>query len=284
MLTDRREHWIHAFRLPARRRFCHRASWAKALACALVLTGAPGVAAIARAAASIDPALYGALLDEHTTATEATAGVLVDYRRITADGRWETLLGQVRGQQLEGLSRSETLAFWINAYNILTIDLVARNFPVSSIRDIGSFFRPVWDRPAGVAAGEERTLGDIEHEILRKLGEPRTHAAIVCASTSCPPLPRTPFVADELDAQLDAAARTWLASDRKGARLDRTARKLTLSAIFDWFEEDFESEGGVRSFVARYLEPADAAWLRAQGDSVSVDHFDYDWGVNHWAR
>jgi len=236
------------------------------------------------AAAGLDAALYGALLEAHTTPTDGVAGVLVDYTEVRRDPRWSTLLGQVAAQDLEGASRAQRLAFWINAYNILAIDLVARHFPLESIRDIGSFFRPVWDRPAGTAAGAERTLGGIEHEILREMGEPRIHAAIVCASTSCPPLARTPFTAEELDAQLDAAVRTWLASERKGVRIDRAGREVTLSPIFDWFEEDFEPAGGVLGFVARHLPADEAAWLRAERDRISVEHFDYDWSVNHGSR
>jgi hypothetical protein len=85
---------------------------------------------------------------------------------------------------------------------------------IASIRDIGSLLRPVWNREAGRVGRRARSLGEIEHEILRPLGDPRIHGAIVCASVSCPPLRREPFAAARLDAQLDDQMRRWLATGK----------------------------------------------------------------------
>src|SRR5207245_11671444 len=122
-------------------------------------------------------------------------------------------------------------------------------FPVASIRDIGSFLRPVWKRPAGQAGGRAVTLDEIEHGIVRPLGDPRTHAVVVCASTSCPALPREPLEANRLDAHRDPAVRRWLADPDKGLRIDRSANTIRLSKIFDWFEQDFATAGGWVAFA-----------------------------------
>ncbi|MEM9177135.1 MAG: DUF547 domain-containing protein, partial [Myxococcota bacterium] len=115
---------------------------------------------------------------------------------------------------------------------------------------------------------------------LRKMGEPRIHAAIVCASTSCPPLMRSAFRAEQLDAQLDAAMARWLASPEKGVAIDRASKTVRASAIFDWFEEDFEAQGGVLATIARHVPETDAAWLRGPGRNARIRHFDYDWSLN----
>jgi hypothetical protein len=91
---------------------------------------------------------------------------------------------------------------------------VRRHYPIDSIRSIGSFFSPVWKKTAGEIGGRSYTLYEIEHEILRPMGEPRIHAAIVCASLSCPPLRREPYRAAELEAQLEDNVRRWLADPR----------------------------------------------------------------------
>ena len=153
---------------------------------------------------------------------------------------------------------------------------------IRSIRDAGSFLRPVWKREAGIAAGRSVTLDEIEHEILRPMAEPRIHAAIVCASTSCPSLRRTPFTAASLDAELDDAMTRWLASPEKGLRIERAAARITISRIFDWFEEDFEARGGVLAVVTRYAPEADRAWLAENGARAELDYFDYDWSLNEW--
>jgi len=242
-------------------------------AAALVLSAAP--------APAFDEALYATLLERHARTVEDVARVRVDYPAIARSADWKRLVAGLAATDLASLpTRDEQLAFWIDAYNVLAIDLVASHYPLESIRDIGSFFRPVWKRPAGVVGGRSVTLDEIEHGIVRPLGEPRAHAVVVCASTSCPALPREPLRAATLDAQLDAATDAWLADPGKGLRIEREADTIHLSRIFDWFEEDFEPAGGVLTFVARHAPVSDRAWLRERGAAARIVYLDYDWSVN----
>ena len=232
-------------------------------------------------ALAFDEALYAALLERHAARVDDLARVRVDYPAIAGSDDWKRLVASLAAADTSALrTRDAKLAFWIDAYNVLAIDLVARHYPVDSIRDIGSFFSPVWKRPAGVVGGREVTLDEVEHGIIRPLGEPRAHAVVICASTSCPALPREPLREATLDAQLDAAARAWLADPGKGLRIERTARVVRLSKIFDWFEEDFEAAGGVLAFATRFAPDADRAWLEAHGAGARRAWFDYDWRVN----
>ena len=128
--------------------------------------------------------------------------------------------------------------------------------------------------------GRAVTLDEVEHEIVRPMGDPRAHAAVICASTSCPALRREPFTATRLDAQLDDAMRVWMADTGKGLAIDRRARRVTLSKIYDWFDEDFEAAGGALAFATRYAPEADRAWLRENGARARITYFDYDWNVN----
>jgi len=131
------------------------------------------------AAAPLDTALYDRLLEEHTRVVDDAAGVRVDYRALAESDGWKRLIANVDATNPDVLAtRNEKLAFWINVYNILAIDLVVRNQPVDSIRDIGRLFRPVWDRPAGRVGRRRVTLDEIEHETLRPRGEPRLHVAL----------------------------------------------------------------------------------------------------------
>ncbi len=238
----------------------------------------------APAAAPFDSELYARLLLRYTRAVDDTAGVRVDYRALRGSEDWQRLvanLGAVDPASLDG--RDAKLAFFINAYNILAIEVVRRSDPVDSIRDVGSILRSVWRRKAGRIGGQPITLHEIEHEILRPLGDPRVHAAIVCASTSCPSLRREPFDAAHIDAQLDEVAARFVADRRKGAAFDRASRTLELSKIFDWFESDFEAGGGVLAFVRRHAEPELARFLARNAGRVRVEHFDYDWRLNDLA-
>ena len=232
----------------------------------------------------LDEALYARVLSRHTREVTDTARTRVGYRGLAHSEDWSRLVaGLARADPAALDGRGERIAFWINAYNILTIDLVVRNYPVDSIRDIGSLFRPVWKRRAGTVGGRAYILDHIEHEILRPLAEPRIHAAIVCASISCPALRREPWSAAKLEAQLDDALRRWLADREKGLRIDPTSRTIYLSRVFDWFAEDFESRGGVLAFLAPYMGERDRAWTRRNGDRARIGYLDYDWRLNDLA-
>lgn len=235
-------------------------------------------------AAAIDLDRYARILEAHTRAVEDTAGTRVDYAALRgpAAADWSALVASVSAVDPETLlGDTERLAFWINAYNVFAIDLVVKGNPETSIRDLGSWLFPVWKRTAGTVGGEEVTLDRIEHGILRPLGDPRIHGAIVCASLSCPSLLREPWRADALDAQFERALSGWLRDPRKGVRIEREAGRVWLSRIFDWFEEDFEPDGAL-AFAARYLPETDRAFLleRSRAEALRIRYLDYDWSLN----
>jgi hypothetical protein len=243
------------------------------------LLAAPLAALVAAPAQALDVALYAVLLERHTVAVDDIASTRVDYAALRRSDSWERLIRSLSETDPRRVrSDPQKRAFWINAYNILAIDLVRRHYPIDSIRSIGRLFSPVWKKTAGEIGGRSYTLHQIEHEILRKMGDLRIHAAIVCASNSCPPLRREPYRAADLDAQLDDNARRWLADPRKGMRLDRATQTLQLSPIFDWFADDFGDS--VLPFVAAHLPDEAASFIRAQQDKLRIRYFDYDWSLN----
>jgi len=269
-------------RLP-RRASTHRCSSLRTRAVLVLLCSLPAMSAFATGESErrpIDLDLYQRLLERYTRSVPDLVGTRVDYQGLRTSAEWKRLAQQVRAAKPSRLERAQRLAYWINAYNILTIDLILDHYPVDSIRDIGSFFSPVWKIPVATIEGRQVSLDDIEHEILRKMGEPRIHAAIVCASTSCPPLARSPFRSATLGEDLDRAMRSWLASPRKGVSIDRTRKVVTVSKIFDWFEADFEAKGGVLATIAAYLPAQEADWLRGPGRNAKLRYFDYDCSLN----
>lgn len=227
---------------------------------------------------------YGVILERHTKETPDLAQTRVDYPALRKDPAWRALVKQLGATDPKQLkTKTDRLTYWTNAYNILAIDVVVKGKPKESIRDLGgAIFNQVWDQTAGQIAGKDYTLGQIEHKILRPLGDPRIHGAIVCASYSCPPLARTPYRAATLDANLTANLERWLAHPNKGVRVDRADETIHLSSIFDWFEEDFGGERDAVAFAARYARPADRGWIEKNAGSVSVEYLDYDWSLNRY--
>jgi hypothetical protein len=219
-------------------------------------------------------------------------GSLVDYDCLR-EHRWtlDAYREELADVSLEALSEDERIALWINAYNAATLELILRHLPgIDSIKDIPRSER--WKAEDWTVAGERVSLDAMEHDILRvRFDEPRIHMAVNCASLGCPDLRPEAYVAARLDAQLDDATRRFLADEEKGARTGMAqgllwgeTPTLWLSSIFDWFEEDFESAGGVVAFVLPHLEENDASFVREHREGLAVDHLDYDWGLNDLAE
>jgi len=209
----------------------------------------------------------------------------VDYARWKRDAppEWTRFLDWLANADPSGWSIDRQRAFWINAYNARTMQGVLERYPLDSVRDVGIFggrIRGFFSREEHPVAGEDRTLDEIEKEILLEepLLDPRVHFALVCASRGCPRLRPEPYRAETLDTQFDFQARTYLHSPA-GSRLDREGRVLYLSEIFDWYDDDFEdAAGSVRAYVARYL--TGAAREAALDESYEIEHLEYDWALN----
>ena len=154
----------------------------------------------------------------------------------------------------------------INAYNALTIRWILTHYPIVSIWKTKKPFREA----RHTINGAKVSLDDIE-TTLRKMGDPRIHAALVCAARSCPPLRREAYVAEKVDAQLKDNTRQWLA-DTKLNVFDPKARTASLSPIFKWYSDDFPS---LPDFLATHAPQHQ--WVR---ESVKIRHQNYHWGLN----
>ncbi|WP_370477800.1 DUF547 domain-containing protein [Tamlana flava] len=145
------------------------------------------------------------------------------------------------------LSKEEKLAYWINAYNALSIDLVLRHYPIKSIKDI----KNPWEQRLWKLGDSMYSLNKIEHDILRKMNEPRIHFAIVCASYSCPKLLNEAFTTPKLEKQLTEVTKEFLNDSRRN---EISENKLKLSKIFQWFTKDFEQNGSLIDFLNQYSD------------------------------
>jgi len=170
--------------------------------------------------------------------------------------------------------RAERLAYAINAYNAFAIQGILEGLSPSSFLGRQRYFRlKEWPLDGG-----RITLHDLEHRVLRPLGEPRIHFAIICASTSCPLLRSEAFVGARLDAQLDEHARQFV-NDPSRNRFEPTSGVAHLSEIFKWFDEDFRDADSVQKYVARYATDPEVA-KRLAVDGFRIEWIPYDWTLN----
>jgi len=219
-------------------------------------------------------ALYQTLLNDYVSTGEKNglSANMVNYAEIRHDSRLNDLMTRLQNYPLENLdTKPKKTAFYLNAYNILSITKVADNWPLKRLKSLGSFFKPVWTHPAGKVCGEKMTLRILERDILQQLGEPRIHFALNCASMSCPNLRLEPYDADILEFQLEDQLKTFMKQEGKGMQVVGDGQ-VKLSKIFEWFDEDFEQIGGVSNLIQAYLPPSEKPW-------EITGYLDYDWDV-----
>ena len=222
----------------------------------------------------------------------------VDYERLAEERPaldiYLRSLGDVDLASLEGANREVQLAFWINAYNACMLTLVADHYPIAKNGRLISRLRnavagrptnSVWQIPDVFTvkhcriAGEVRSQDDIEHGMIRPMGEPRIHFAVNCAAVSCPALWPEAYEAARLAEQLGRAVSHLIGSEQHFVVEGATVR---LNKVLDWFVDDFGGTNGLRTFLAAYASEEAAGVLRDA--RTTIEYFDYDWTLNDIPR
>lgn len=229
----------------------------------------------------------------------------VDYAGLKAEraplDAFVASLGTVDPAAYATWSDPDKIAFWINAYNALTLRLVVDHYPIAPAQPKPGFptnsigqIPGVWDQQRFRVMGQALTLDEIEHQRLRAaFKEPRIHMALVCAAVSCPKLRNEPYRGATLDDQLDDQAKVFL-SDLRNLFIDRKSGEVWTSRIFEWFAADFLPQDSppaepfvtqrkvIITFVPKYVSAADRKYLETA--SFKVAFFEYDWTLNERPR
>lgn len=202
----------------------------------------------------------------------------VDYPKLLADrarlDRFVALLALVGPTTRPELfaSAEQKLAYYINAYNALTMFNVVNRYPtIQQVVDNQlSFFVTTKFK----LDGAETNLYDLENKTVRPtFQDSRVHFALNCASGGCPVLPNEPFLPETLQAQLDRERTEFLHESRNVAVENG---KVVLSNIFDWYKDDFG--------------PDPVAWIRTQAPDLNLPETKdyeirpYDWALNDSTR
>ncbi len=237
----------------------------------------------------------------HSLKAEAIgSGGQVDYGKLQASAtfseleRTSGLLQHVDPLQL--VNDDARIAFWINVYNVLAIHGVVATGVRESVMEIPSFFGVIAYRVGDFVV----TLDEIENGILRRNAphpasksrlfddddprlalcpdyvDPRIHAALVCASTSCPPV--SFYEESQLDEQLDLAADNYVAAD---VQVDDATQVIRLPITFRYYESDFGRRAGVQVFLLKHSAGPQRQALRGAFDAgYAFDYHRYDWSLN----
>ena len=170
-------------------------------------------------------------------------------------------------QPTDKWSKNEKLAYYINAYNVYTLKVVIDNYPTKSIKGIDN----AWDKKIVTSGKNKISLSDVEHEILRKMNEPRIHFAINCASFSCPNLLNEAYLPEIVDEQLEIVTKSFINDKTKNAI---TASEIKISQIFNWFGGDFKTK---KTSLIDFLKKYSTIKIDKK---AKIKFLDYNWSLN----
>ncbi|MFC3149413.1 DUF547 domain-containing protein [Litoribrevibacter euphylliae] len=231
---------------------------------------------------TIDHSLWQDNLNKYLLTSHPSAINLYDYKRVTATDHQQlkTYLAQLSHLDPRLYSKDEQMAYWINLYNALTIDVILDHYPVTSIRDLGEGFFSFgpWDDEIIKIANQELTLNDIEHRILRPIWQDaRIHYAVNCASLSCPNLAKQAYTANNLERLLKQGAHRYV-NHQRGVYWEED--QVELSKIYSWYQEDFgDNEANVIKHLMQYAEPELLKQLKTYSKDTDISYH-YDWQLN----
>lgn len=185
------------------------------------------------------------------------------------------------------MKRNAQFAFWINAYNAVTIQGILKFLPKSKAaqkRFKVTGVKGFWKKYKYRVAGQWLSLNDIEHKKMRpKFKDARLHFVIVCAAHGCPNLRSRTYSASRLGRQLRKATITFLKDRRRGFRLDKGKKTVYLSKLFKWYKKDFYWKPFKHEldFVAKHLlNKKTAAYLRKNKGKLKIKYVHYSWKLN----
>lgn len=162
-------------------------------------------------------------------------------------------------------SKNEQLAYWLNAYNVFTLQLIVSKYPLQKITDLDG--GKTWDVKRIELGSKKYSLNEIENEIIRpQFKDPRIHFALNCAARSCPPLYNRAFTAKNVQTALEQRTRQFVRSSAN----DLAEQKIKISKIFDWYKSDF---GDLTAFLNKYGTVKIAT-------GAAVEYVEYDWKLN----
>ena len=181
----------------------------------------------------------------------------------------QAVVDGIAKESISGLDKRQQLAFYINAYNAWILHEALGKYPTASVKD--TFFTFFTAKKITVA-GQKTSFNALEKETIRsKFSEPRVHFALNCASRSCPPLNREAFTGPKLEEQFEKLAKGYVNSE-KGVKYSAESKTVQLSKIFDWYKDDFKTDGALAFINKRRATPIP--------NDAKIGFQDYDWGLN----
>jgi len=194
---------------------------------------------------------------------------LVNYEGVTSD----VIVFYKYFRYLQNISpenhwdNKEKIAYWLNVYNATVMKMIIDEYPIQSINQLEN----PWKRKAFKSKGIRYSLDDIEHNILRKFGDPRIHFLLNCGSMSSPRLWNRAYTSTNIEYALEERTREFINDPQRNQINSKTVR---ISQLFEWYEEDFVSNHtDVIDFINEYA-------TTPINKNIVKKYVTYDWTLN----
>lgn len=231
---------------------------------------------------TIDHGAWERFLKQYVITNHPSGIYRVRYQAVTQEDfkSLRAYLQSLQGLTISNFNRAEQKAYWINAYNAITVELILSRYPVASVRDInispGLIERGPWGAKLFSVEGEKVSLGDIEHRILRPIwNDSRIHYALNGASLGSPNLQPAAYTNENTEALLERGAKEFVNHPR-GVSIQKG--KLQVSSLYIWFQEDFGRDA--EDLMEHWQQYANPVLADALGKYSGGLAHDYDWRLN----
>jgi hypothetical protein len=217
---------------------------------------------------------------------------LVYYRALKGErGRLDRYISSlnVTPAAYQGWSKSQQIAFWVNAYNAFVLETVVNHYPMKgTIRQIpGAFDKTTWR-----AAGKTVTLDQIEKTYLHDFKDPRIYFALGRGAVGSGRLRSEAYTGERLEKQL-ADIENEFVTNRYMYRVDKLTSTISLTPIISWREADFIAaydkadpafaqrspiERAIITFIRPHLLPLEKELV--QKNEFRIAFHEMDWRLN----
>jgi hypothetical protein len=207
---------------------------------------------------------------------------LIDYKHIKlADKQLlKQYIDRLSKTDISEFNRNEQLAYWLNLYNALTVNIIIDYYPIQTIQDIqispGIFSIGPWGAKVVTINHIDLSLDDIHNRIIRPIwNDNRTHYTINNSAIGAPNLNKMAFSGHNIQEILNQSSANYINSHR-GIMI--TKGKLYVSKMYRWFLEDFgDKEIGIINHLKQYAKPE----LKQKLDHIHhITGYHYNWHLN----
>jgi hypothetical protein len=223
----------------------------------------------------------------------------VYYRALKAErGRLDSYVTSLGSASVDGASREEQIAFWLNAYNAIVLKTIVDNYPIPrrtqeypalSIRQIPGAFERLPHR----VAGRTVTLDQIEQTVLPAFHDPRLFLALGRGAVGSGRLRSEAYTGADLERQLKETPNEC-ASRSTCVQIEQSRKTMAISSVFSWRRNEFAEaygdkapelyasrspiERAVIAFIAPHMLNAERDFLTS--NDFKVEYLPFDWSLN----